>query len=210
MEIKKKVVCFDFETNGLSPYENQPIELAAKSIELDGTSRELNLLIKCNKKLPDLIVKLTGITDDMLSSSGIEYEDAMQQLCNFMELNKEKPNEDIFLVGHNFLKFDIPFLKQYTDIRDIKLNKYTQRWDTAGHYKAKALGLHINDYKNIPDYHYAALTTRAAGLKFNLAVCCIDAGIELNDAHRAIGDTRATLELFKKQLDSFKMSRSWT
>lgn len=205
--IKKRIVCFDFETDGLSFTENRPIELAAKSIELDGSSKEISLLIKSRKPLSKTIVDLTGITDEELESNGIEYEDAMSQLCDFMELSKNTES-DTYITGHNMLKFDIKFLEQFTEPKSIKLNKPRQRWDTAGYYKAKKLNLAMIDGESIPDYHLRALFTRAKGLYFKLAICCEESGVKLSNAHRAMGDVEATLELFKKQINEFIIERS--
>jgi DNA polymerase-3 subunit alpha (Gram-positive type) len=79
-----------------------------KVIEQYGT------LVNPRRPIPDKVVKLTGITDDM-AAEGEQEDVAMQKLLDFI-------GEDV-LVGHN-ISFDYSFVKQWAVNRKIPLELY--------------------------------------------------------------------------------------
>ncbi|MDR0767297.1 MAG: 3'-5' exonuclease [Methanosarcinales archaeon] len=106
----EQIIFIDVETTGLSVEKNQIIELAAVSrseYEPDFTDeREIGLLIKLPEggKIPDEIVELTNITDEMLMSVGIEESDAVDRFLNIFN-----PAEKTLIVAHN-AQFDLSFV----------------------------------------------------------------------------------------------------
>ena len=73
----------DYETTGFNPYHNDVIEIAIKKL---GMSKYFQTLIKpvvdptkpraggIHKLVPDKIVGITGITDEMLLEEGTSYK----------------------------------------------------------------------------------------------------------------------------------------
>lgn len=104
------VVFFDTETTGLDAKENQIIELAALRVERwhDGTpyvQSKMDVFIKLpdGEKLPERIVELTCITDEMLAESGISAEEAADKIADMMR-------GPALMVAHN-AHFDANFLR---------------------------------------------------------------------------------------------------
>ena len=97
-----KYVVIDVETTGLRDTD-KIIEIGALKVE-DGTIvEEFSVLIKSEIPLPREIVKLTGLTDEILSEEGIEIREAIE---TFREFCGEET-----LVGHNVNIFDMKFLQ---------------------------------------------------------------------------------------------------
>ena len=97
-------VVFDVETTGLNASRNKIIEIAAIKVT-DLTSNEhatLEYLIKIDSRVPEKIVQITGITDQMLKD-GVDLNTAMQ---GFKEFCGKLP-----LVAYN-AEFDKAFLSR--------------------------------------------------------------------------------------------------
>ena len=104
----KKILVFDFETTGLYAYSDQIIEIGALLIERDGlfeTEKELSILLQPDKKLPDIIKNITGITDEMLFRDGVPQEVGFRELFNLID-------QDTLLCAYN-IQFDLSFLLHY-------------------------------------------------------------------------------------------------
>lgn len=101
-----KILVFDFETTGLYPTSDQIIEIGAMLIDRENhTTKELSLLVQADKKLPEIITNITGITDEMLLRDGKDQEVAFRELFNLMD-------DQTLLVAYN-ISFDLSFLLQY-------------------------------------------------------------------------------------------------
>lgn len=109
-------VAIDIETDGLSIDSSSIIEIGAVKFNGKNLAR-LSLLIKYNKKLPEEIIKLTGITEEMLINNGVSLNEAMISFKNFIS--------DYDLVGFN-VNFDIKFInKALISINQNKLKNKT-------------------------------------------------------------------------------------
>lgn len=100
-------VVIDIETNGLDPLQDDIIEIAALRVEPDNY-KEFNLFILNERELPDEIVELTGITDQVLAEEGQDISKALDGFIDFIG--------DLPIVGYNLL-FDIDFINR--NLRDI-------------------------------------------------------------------------------------------
>lgn len=105
------VVVFDTETTGLNAGECQIIELAAQRLTKapDGSlvvSESMDALIKLpdGQRLPEKIVELTHITDEMLEAEGVKAETAAAQ---FVGMIQSRP---VLLIAHN-AQFDLDFTR---------------------------------------------------------------------------------------------------
>jgi DNA polymerase-3 subunit alpha (Gram-positive type) len=114
MSLKSKTiqdyfVFIDLETTGFNPYHDDIIEIAIS----DSNGNEFETLVKSKKPLSPKITEITKITDDMLSEKGVNQEDALNGMIEFLvnqwHLNRRNR---LFLIGHNILAFDLPFIKQ--------------------------------------------------------------------------------------------------
>ena len=102
----KKIVFFDTETTGLDPEKDQIIELAAALVTENGIELKIDAFCKLpeGEKIPEKIVELTHITDDMLADKGIDYREACRIFCNMLHSDSE-----VLLVAHN-IQFDLLFI----------------------------------------------------------------------------------------------------
>ncbi len=108
----KALVIFDTETSGLNPGDDQIIELAALRVERTqaGALRiagKMDTFIRLpeGERLPENIVTLTGITDRLLETEGVQSGTAVSR---FLKLVKPGP---VLMVAHN-AQFDACFLRE--------------------------------------------------------------------------------------------------
>lgn len=93
-------VIIDIETTGLDFKEDEIIEVGA--LKVSGNEfEEFNDLVTCQKKVPEFIVNLTGITDELLDNWGVELKTVLEGLKQFIG---KKP-----ILGYN-VNFDIKFI----------------------------------------------------------------------------------------------------
>lgn len=97
-----RFVVLDLETTGLDPEKNEIIEYGAIKVQV-GTTDQLafQMLVKPEKNVSKKITQITGITQEMLEQEGVEPQEALTQLMQFIE--------DLPLVTYN-ADFDMGFL----------------------------------------------------------------------------------------------------
>ncbi len=105
--LNDEFVVFDTETTGFTPFKDQMIEIGAVKIKNGVVSEHFDELINPYRKLPEKIVELTNITDEMLVSCDNE-ENVTKRFLDFVG--------DLPLVAHN-AGFDIGFIS-------AAMNKY--------------------------------------------------------------------------------------
>lgn len=93
---------FDLETTGLSALNNHITEIGAVIMQNGKVLRSFNTFVDPGEPIPENIVKLTGITDDMVKGAPCEKE-AVQMLQDFVG--------DRILIAHN-AGFDTGFLRR--------------------------------------------------------------------------------------------------
>lgn len=98
-------VAIDVETTGLSPIQNELIEISA--IKYNGGKKisTFTTLIKPKQRIPYYITNITGITNEMVEKSPL-VEDVMPKLIEFIE--------DSPIVAHNAM-FDYKFIQSYSN-----------------------------------------------------------------------------------------------
>lgn len=78
-----EILVFDFETTGLNPLQSEIIEIGAILLKKEGLEyvikKELNVLIKQPTLLPEKIVEITNITDELLEKEGVVKSVAFEQ-----------------------------------------------------------------------------------------------------------------------------------
>ena len=141
-KINKDFIVIDIETDGLDYKKNSIIEIGAIK-QINNEVYDFSELIKYNKKLPNTIIKLTGITNKEITSKGKKLKSVLEEFLLFIG--------DLDLVGYN-INFDIKFLnnslkdlglplirnKKYDLMKYVKIeNKYLDSYklqDTLLHY----------------------------------------------------------------------------
>lgn len=96
---KKEIVFLDLETTGLNAETDFIIEIGAVKLSKN-TDIEFHKLIQLDRHIPEVIHKLTGISDKMLNE-GSSLEESIHHFVPFIQ--------DTVLVGYN-IAFDIKFL----------------------------------------------------------------------------------------------------
>ena len=103
----------DFETTGLNPYYNEPIEIAIKKINIDDYFQSL-IIPSLNginyKYVPQKIQEITGITDKDIVDSAKEKEEVTVSLLEYIKKHSEEG--PIYVLAHNGYLFDFIFFRQ--------------------------------------------------------------------------------------------------
>jgi CRISPR-associated protein Cas2 len=95
-------VVIDVETTGLDVDKEEIIEIAAIKVIRGEEAARFHNLVRSEKRVPKKIVELTGITDDLLNSQGVNLELALHDFISFV-------GGDI-VVAHN-ATFDSDFIQ---------------------------------------------------------------------------------------------------
>ena len=95
-------VVFDIETTGLSPLSCKITEIGAVLVKKDEVLAVFNTFVDPEIPIPEDIVKLTGITDEMVCGAP-KTKEAVQNFLDFIG--------DRMLVAHN-ASFDISFIRK--------------------------------------------------------------------------------------------------
>ena len=168
------VVVFDTETNGLDDKAHQIIELAAVRLELRSgqlvQAAELDDFVRLpeGELLPESIVELTHITDEILQEQGKDRHDVADRFCRLISEGGRR----VLLVAHN-AQFDLLFVRQL--LRGYKLGVRFEFLDSLTVYKDRA-----------PYPHKLEAAIRHYGLEDRV-----------QNSHRAIDDVRALVEVLK-------------
>lgn len=102
-----KIVGIDFETTGLDPATDQVTEIGAVLFDWEGKIplQILSCFVLTPKPLPEEIIRLTGITDEMLADFGRTEADAFSDLDWLIDRSD-------YAMAHNGAEFDLKFYKQ--------------------------------------------------------------------------------------------------
>ncbi|MBM4252007.1 MAG: 3'-5' exonuclease [Deltaproteobacteria bacterium] len=159
--------CFDLETTGLSTYHGAIVEVAAIRTFADGSTREFCTLVSPHCEVESGAFRVHGISTTEARTRGGQPREVFEDLQEFIG--------DSTVIAHNGIKFDVPYL----------------RTEMTRH------GLNIGNNRVIDTVRLARHYLCAPGESAKLAALCARCGIINERAHRALADTRATLELFK-------------
>ena len=91
----------DIETTGLSPLEDEIIELSALKVRDNKVVKEFSSLINPNKEISDFISSLTGITQSMVQNAP-DIKTVLPLFIDFIG--------DDTVLGHN-VSFDLGFIR---------------------------------------------------------------------------------------------------
>lgn len=146
-------VIIDLETTGLNEIDDDIIEIGAIKIKDGKMIERFHKLIAIDHKIPEFIIKLTGITDEMLSD-GENLEDALKEFSGFVESHP--------LVAHN-ISFDMAFLNHaFMECNLQPLNNKTYCTLELSRHLLPALKSH--KLKSLKDYFWISSTTEHRSL----------------------------------------------
>lgn len=103
-------VVFDVETTGLDVNRDEVIEVAAIKVLHGEETGRFHALIRSHRPVPPKIVELTGISDDVLGSQGVDLERAIGGFISFV-------GDDV-VVAHN-AAFDSSFIQASCEECDL-------------------------------------------------------------------------------------------
>lgn len=101
-EVRERYAVIDLETTGLQETD-QIIEFGALIIENGEVAEMFSALVNYEKSIPDEIVRITGITQEMLRDDGKPEKAALEQFLAFIG--------ELELIGYN-IDFDVGFLQR--------------------------------------------------------------------------------------------------
>ncbi len=173
-------VVVDLETTGLKPDEDQIIEIGAIRFKDGQEVDSMETLINPGRAIPDFITRLTGIGNEDVRDAPV-MNDVLQKLKIFLG--------DLPFVGHQ-VNFDASFIEYQfrTDLNDFK------GWDNPAS-RFKYFG------STRLDTLFLARILLPFLPRLRLGYISGFFGIDLENAHRASDDARATGQIFLQLLD---------
>jgi len=141
-------IIFDVETTGLSSNKDRLTEIGAVKVREGKVIETFSTFVNPMMKIPVNIVRLTGITDEMVSEAPGE-NDAVKSFLDFCG--------DSVLVAHN-ASFDIGFIEAACKRNGFKFN--STYLDTLALSRALIKGLKnykldtVADYLNLPKFNH--------------------------------------------------------
>ena len=170
--LKNPLCVFDIETTGLQVTKDRIVQIAALKIHPNGKQEELNLIINPEMEIPQEVIDIHGITNE-LALKAPTFRELAEEIKSFFG--------DSDLAGYNSNKFDIPVLAEEFLRVGIEFD-LTQRA--------------FIDVQNI--FHKMEQRTLVAAYKFYCKK-------NLENAHDAMYDTKATWEVLEKQIEKYKL-----
>ncbi len=183
------IFCYDIETGDKENPKTDPLtEIAVcviDAIELKIVDEYSNLIkpYKETKLYTEDALNYSNITMDMLVNRGVSSKQVAEDIKFLIESYKD--HGKIYLAGHNIVKFDSPRLEVFMKEHGVGLWKYASQdfcYDTI----------------------YWARSKWTESANYELGASCMNAGIVLRDAHRALNDTRANSQMLIEMLRSLR------
>lgn len=177
LNLQKPLVIFDLETTGLDIVKDRIIQISYIKVFPDGREERGNYLVNPEKTIPDVVVQLTGI-----SNEDVQGQPTFKEIAQ--TINKIFADSDI--AGYNSNHFDVPLLAEEFLRANIDFD-FSKR--------------NMIDVQTI--YHKMERRNLAAAYKFY----CGRKMEEDFTAHRADEDTEATYRVLQGELDMYNAER---
>ena len=167
-------IVLDLETTGASPTNGCAItEIGAIAVRGGEVLEEFSTFVNPQVALPEYIINLTGITDEMLTGAPL-IDEAYRDFIEFIDRHK-----DVHLVAHN-APFDIGFLKAAASALSHDWPKY-EVIDTV------KLARRVIDRSEIANYKLGTLSQFF--------------DTEALPNHRALDDVKTTVEVLHRLIE---------
>lgn len=102
-KLSSEYVIIDVETTGVDYDCDRIIEVGLLKISQDKICDQFQCFVQCEKKIPEAITKLTGITNEMIEKQGLSEKTAFEKIQEFVG--------DDLLVGYH-VQFDMNFIQR--------------------------------------------------------------------------------------------------
>ena len=181
-------VAFDVEATGLSPERDRLIEIGAARMRGDQVLEKFNSFVDPQRLLPDEIVELTGITDQMLEGAPSEREavESFLAFCGDLPLAAHNANYDLSMLKAACRRLGLPFNPTCVDTLGLA-------WDLLPQFTKRKLDV-LAEYFELPDFAHHRATDDAVtcGLLYDrFAKMLLDRGV---DRLRAVNHAAGTLD----------------
>lgn len=199
----RRYITWDLETSGLDHKENKILEIGAMKFEDGVMIEQKSWLLNHHIEIPPLITKITTITKSILDDQGMDPSQALNEFLGWFD------DFGWANLTHNGFRFDIQFLisaifkdgvHRIGEVEEIRENLYRNGIDTAALYKGREINVTRHWNENFAQYAARVLDIRAPGVKYNVAHCCKQLGIDTTNTtmHRALGDVHLTNQIYEK------------
>lgn len=183
----KNLFFIDFETTGLNPYHDEPIEIGIGKMGMEECYNTLITPKKENgiyyKFVPPKIKEITGITDKDIIKNGISQEDAIFNTYKYIEDNSEEG--PIYIIAHNGLSFDFIFFRKMINLYNNGIVKTRNKT--------------INE-SLVKRFKYIDTVLLARYLlpndRVNQPLLCKRFNIKNNNEHRSMGDVNSLISIY--------------
>ncbi len=173
-------VVLDLETTGLDPTSDRIIEIGALRYTDGKEAEKFETFVNPGVPIPDFITKLTGISDNDVQDAPV-VESVFDGLIEFIG---ESP-----LIGHQ-INFDASFLEYHYRTQNNNFDQWDKESQRFVYLKNRRM-----------DTLFLARIFLPFLQQFRLGSVASHFGIDLENAHRALDDARATGKIFLELID---------
>jgi DNA polymerase III epsilon subunit family exonuclease len=168
LSVPEHFVVFDLETTGLDPTRHEIIEVGAIRVNRESDVHDtFQCLVKPNRRIPKLVTKINGISQDMVDRDGETLEAALKDFAEFVG--------NLPLVSFN-AEFDMAFLQASAKRHQITIDNPVccalqlarEAWPGRGSYKLQDLA--TDGKLNSQSAHRALEDCRVTVLVYTAAV----------------------------------------
>lgn len=168
------VIFFDLETTGLSPIEEDILDITCITHDKEGNQISFQRYINTEKDITNSYIH--GITNDFLNDNVINTsEEILEEFIEFV--NSHSNSRGVFLMAHNNFGFDKLFIESWFK-REYK--KVPDNW------------VFLDSLQQIKYMNYGYRSNSLG----NLYKICFDK--EIKEAHTSSGDVKALIDVYFK------------
>jgi exonuclease I len=195
-KLSNNIVIYDLETTGANPYIHEPIQIAAIVVDSQTLTPKENgvfgpVLIKPNKW--DIVqakaLEVNKITIDQLKADGRDQQIVFSQFCDFCKSFQKKNSkwDAMYSGGFNVDRFD-----------NILMNRMCSEYNYVDKDGSPLLFHPIHSYDLLPILR-SWFENRSDGPSgYSLSAICEFFGVTNKNAHDAMSDVQATLEILRR------------
>lgn len=207
-----QIICIDFETGGFDAAKNPATEVGLISFRndtFDEISRYESYIKPYDKEsgltYTQKALDFTGLSLDKLEKEGQKYTKVVNDLIKeFKKANtSSQKSKKPILLGHN-VAFDIPFLMQIFDLAGKDLSEYLDgKVDNKGRFIPGYFDTMWDARRRWPELKKEIKNHKLETVTEKL-------GIQLENAHEALADVEATMEIYKYFTKSLRNSQGFS